>query len=128
MSIAATGVAHIINAVENLIYLIDSQYPLNISTDSDEKENYFIKLNSHLKNGKSELRIYDRGGCFYYFNIDGKNLESIEFNEHSLTDTNGSFHKALKALIAFDRQNSSQQVKNADSLIDRASFGLSEVN
>lgn len=128
MSILTTGVAHIIDAVKDLLDLIDSQYPLNISTDRDEKDNSFIKISFHLKNGKSELRIYNNGGYFYYFNLDGENLERIDFNDNNLTDTGGSFHKALKALIVFDRQYSSQQVKNVDSLIDRASFGLAEVN
>lgn len=128
MSIVTTGVAYIINTIEDLLYLIESQHPLNISTDRDEQNNVFIKITFYLKNGKAEVRIYNNGGRFYYFNFNGENLESIDFNENSLTDTGGSFHKALKALMIFDRQHGTQQVKNVDNLIDRASFGLAEVN
>jgi hypothetical protein len=128
MSIVTTGVAHIINTIEDLLYLIESQPPLHISTDRDEKDNLFIKIIFHLKNGKSEVIIYNNGGNFSYFNCNGEKLESIDFNENSLTDTGGSFHRALKALMIFDRQHGTQQVKNVDNLIDRASFGLAEVN
>jgi hypothetical protein len=127
MSIITSGVAHIINTIEDLLYLIESQYPLSISTDRDEKDNSFIKIIFSLKNGKSEVRIHNTGGCFYYFNFNGESLTSIDFNENSLTDTGGSFHKALKAILVFDRQHSNSQKSN-DSSIDRASFGLAEVN
>jgi hypothetical protein len=128
MSIVTTGVAHIINAIKDLLDLIDSQHPLNISTDCDEKDNSFIKITFYLKNGKSGLRIYNNGGRFYYLDLNDKNLECVDFNDNNLSDTGGSFHKALKALITFDRQYSTKQVKNTDNLIDRASFGLAEVN
>jgi hypothetical protein len=128
MSIVTTGVAHIINTIEDLLFLTESQHSLNISTGSDEKDNIFIKIDFCLKNGKSEIKIYNNGGCFSYFDFSGENLESIYFNESNLTDTGGAFHKALKALIIFDRQNATQEVKTANTLIDRASFGLAEVN
>jgi hypothetical protein len=127
MSITTNGVGHIINAIEDLLFLIESQHPLSIHTDRDEKDNVFIKVAFHLKNGKTEIQIHNYRGCCSYFDFNGERLESIDFNENSLTDTSGSFHKALKALIVFDRQNSSQ-TKSMDTSIDRASFGLAEVN
>jgi hypothetical protein len=127
MSIVTAGVAHIINTIEDLLFLTESKHSLNISTGSDEN-NIFIKIDFRLKNGKSEIKIYNNGGCFSYFDFNGESLESIYFNENNLTDTGGAFHKALKALIIFDRQNATQEVKSANTSIDRASFGLAEVN
>jgi hypothetical protein len=127
MSITTSGVVYIINAIEDILAIIESQESLKITSGYDEKNNGFMKLVFSLKNGRSEINIFDRGGYFYYFDCNGEGLESISFNEHSLTDTNGSFHKALKAIIAFDRQQVSQ-AKNMNSSIDRASFGLAEVN
>ncbi len=128
MSITTNGVGHIISTIEDLLFLLESQHPLSISTDRDGKDNVFIKVTFYLKNGKSEIQIHNYGGCCSYFDFNGENLESIDFNENSLTDTSGSFHKALKTLIVFDRQNATQEVKSANNLIDRASFGLAEVN
>lgn len=127
MSITTSGVVHIINAIEHLLAIIESQESLKITSSYDEEDNGFMKLTFSLKNGKSEMNIFNQGGCFSYFDCNGENLESISFNEHSLTDTTGSFHKALKALVIFDRQQVSQ-TKNTNSSIDRASFGLAEVN
>lgn len=127
MSITTNGVGHIINAIEDLLFLIESPHPLSIYTARDGKDNVFIKIAFCLKNGKSEVQIYNYGGCCTYFNFNGERLESIDFSENSLTDTSGSFHKALKALIVFDRQNSNQ-AKSTDTSIDRASFGLANVN
>jgi hypothetical protein len=104
MSIIATGVAHIINTIEDLLCLIELQHSLNISTDYDENGSILVKITFSLKNGKSEATIHDAGGKFSYYNLNGENLESINFNEQNLTNTIGSFHKALKALIILDRQ------------------------
>jgi hypothetical protein len=54
MSIVTTGVAHIINVIENILYLIDSQHSLDISTDCDEKDNSYIEITFYLKNGKDD--------------------------------------------------------------------------
>jgi hypothetical protein len=127
MSIIATGVAYIVNTIEDLLSLIERQDSLNISTDRDEKDNIFIKIAFSLKNGKSELEIYNNGGRFLYFDLNGECLNSIGFTEHSLTDTGGTFHRALKELTIFDRQQVSA-TKSTNTSIDRASFGLAEVN
>jgi hypothetical protein len=127
VSIITTGVAHIINAIEDLLFLIEYQDSLQISTGRDEKDSAFIKIAFSLKNGKSEVEIYNNGGRCSYFNFNGENLESMDFNESSLTDTDGSFHKALKALIIFDRQQANT-AKITNTSVDRASFGLAEVN
>ncbi len=127
MGILASGVIHIINAIEDLLYIIESQDSLAISTGCDEKNYKFMKLTFPLKNGTSEVRVYNNGGACYYIDCHGNNIKSIGFNDSSLTDTEGSFHKALKALVALDRQQTST-AKNINLSIDRASFGLAEVN
>jgi hypothetical protein len=128
MSITTSGVAHVINTIEDLLAIIESQGSLSINTGCDDKDNIFVKITFSLKNGKPEVHIYNHGGCFYYLDCNGETLESISFNESNLTDMMGSFHKALKALTTFDRQyiNTSKEVTNTS--IDRASFGLAEVN
>jgi hypothetical protein len=127
MSIIATGVAHIINTIEDLLYLVELQHSLNISTDYDENSNILVKITFSLKNGKSEAAIHNAGGKLSYSNFNGENLESINFNEQNLTDTTGSFHKALKALITLDRQQANT-TKITNTTVDRASFGLAEIN
>jgi hypothetical protein len=127
MSIFATGVAHIINTIEDLLDLVELQHSLNISTDYDENSNILVKIKFSLKNGKSEATIHNTGGNFSYSSFNGENLESISFNDQNLTDTIGSFHKSLKELITFDRQQANT-TKITNTSVDRASFGLAEVN
>lgn len=126
MSIITGGVVHIINTVEDLLLIIDSHHTLNIYTGCDEKKNKFMRINFTLKNGKSEIKIYNNGGYCCYLDCNGDNLECMEFNDHNLTDAEGSFHKAFKDLITFDRQQAPKS--NNNTSIDRASFGLAEVN
>jgi hypothetical protein len=66
-------------------------------------------------------------GFFTYVNQGGDILKNIEFDDSCITETNGSFKKALKQVRDFDRQNIST-AKSTHAPIDRASFGLAEVN
>jgi hypothetical protein len=62
-------------------------------------------------------------------NIDrnGENLHSVEFNGTEFTSTTGSFHQGFKDILAFDRQQANT-TKITNTSVDRASFGLAEVN
>jgi hypothetical protein len=60
-------------------------------------------------------------------NQGGEILKNIEFDDSSIVETNGSFKKALKQIRDFDRQQPNI-AKITNTSVDRASFGLAEVN
>ena len=131
MSFNSSNIVYMINTIEDLLSLMDSQQPLRISTYSacDQNEKSFIKLCFPLKNDNVQIQIYDNEGFCIYPESNGENLKSVRFHQHNVTDTEatGSFHKALKEIRDFDRQQVST-AKSSNTSIDRASFGLAEVN
>jgi len=131
MSFSPSDIVYMINTIEDLLFLMDSQQPLRISAYSacNQNEKSFIKLCFPLKNDNMEIQIYDNEGLCIYPERNGENLKSVKFNQNNITNTEatGSFHKALKEIRDFDRQQVSI-AKNSNTSIDRASFGLTEVN
>ena len=133
---------HIVSTIDDLLSMSEPQCSINISTgydDKDENEDEdedddinnedleFISLTFSLKNGQAQARIYDTFGMLFFMNNNGELLKSIDFDDTYVSETSGSFKKALKQIRDFDRKH----VNTATSIhtpIDRASFGLAEVN
>jgi hypothetical protein len=139
MSFNLNEFKHIVSTIDDLLSMSEPQSFLNISTDCEREEDWdeekddvnnnrtFINLTFFLKNGTSSIRLYDATGVFFYMDRNGDILKNIEFNDINITLTDGSFKKALKQIRAFDRQHTNtSNIINAK--IDRASFGLAEVN
>jgi hypothetical protein len=129
MSFVLSEVIHIISTIDDLLSMSEHPSPINTSTgyDEDDDEAVFIKFTFPLKNGISQVKIYDSVGFFDYMNKTGEILKNIEFDDSAIAETNGSFKKALKQIRDFDRQQVGT-VKSSNTSIDRASFGLAEVN
>jgi hypothetical protein len=143
MSFNLAEFSHIVSTIDDLLSMSEPPCSISISTgydededeeknkDEDEDENdeviEFMLLTFPLKNGTSEVRIYDSFGMFFYTDSNGKLLKSIDFDDNYVAETNGSFKKALKQIRDFDRKHVNT-VKSVNTLIDRASFGLAEVN
>jgi hypothetical protein len=131
MSFVLSEVIHIISTIDDLLSMSEHQCTIDTATgyDDDDDEAVFIKFKFSLKNGISEMKLYDSVGSFIYTNLNGEPLKKIEFDDNDIAGINGSFKKALKQVRDFDRQH---HVNTASStrapMIDRASFGLSEVN
>jgi hypothetical protein len=132
MSFVLSEVIHIISTIDDLLSM--SEHPSIIDTSTgcdndDDDDTVFIQFKFPLKNGISEVKIYDSVGLIIYTNKSGESLKEIEFDDNDIAATNGSFKKALKQVRDFDRQH---HVNTASStrapMIDRASFGLAEVN
>lgn len=86
-----------------------------------------MQLAFSLRKGSVETHLYDAGGVFYYKDSNGNLLKTVEFIYGNLLKTDSSFKKSLKQIRDFDRQHISQsEIKHVP--IDRASFGLAEVN
>jgi hypothetical protein len=83
-------------------------------------------LTFFLKNGRSEIKIYDSIASFAYINSNEDIVKSIEFDDNVL-ETNSSFRRAIKQIRDADRQQGNT-IKSISTPIDRASFGLAEVN
>ncbi len=131
MSFNLSEVIHIISTIDDLLSMSEHPYTINTSTGYDieeEEEVEFIKLSFPLKNGMSHIKMYDSVGSIEYSNQNGDALKNIEFDDMSVVELNGSFKKAFKQIREFDRQHSSSQTKRAETSIDRASFGLAEIN
>jgi hypothetical protein len=120
---------HIVSNIDDLLFMTGCCQPINISVElnNDAQNNVFMKLYFPLINGNSEIRIYQSQAFFLYLDSAGEVLKQIEFNNSHLREVHGSFNTTLKQILIFDRQNSSQ-TKSTDTSIDRASFGLAEVN
>jgi hypothetical protein len=129
MAFTVSKVVYINNTIDEFLFMGETQSSLKISPGYDEDGKEFMKLAFFLKNGSSEVKIYDAIGVFSYVSNSGEILEPINFHDNQITDTeaNGSFHKAFKEIRSLDRQNSIS-IKGSDISIDRASFGLAEVN
>jgi hypothetical protein len=120
---------HIVSNIDDLLFMSGCCQPINISVDRDDitASDVFMKLSFPLINGNSEIRIYQKQAFFIYLDTAGEVLKKIEFDNAHVREVHGSFNTVLKQILVFDRQNSSQ-TKNTDTSIDRASFGLAEVN
>ena len=129
MSFVLSEVIHIISTIDDLLSMSEDQCSIRTSTGYDENDNeeVFISFKFPLKNGVSQVKIYDSIGLFVYMNQNEEVLKNIEFDDTSIVETNGSFKKALKQIRDFDRQQVSA-LKSANPSIDRASFGLANVN
>lgn len=112
----------ITNSVSEILYM--SEFPTCSEIYYTDNS---IKICFRLKNGKSEVTIGSQYGFFSYIDHNEATLTSAQFTNDAITDINGSFHKAFRKIRSFDREYSSQS-KNTETLIDRASFGLAEVN
>jgi hypothetical protein len=141
MSFNLAEFSHIVSTIDDLLSMSEPQCSINISTgydeekdededeESDENEDLeFISLIFSLKNGQSQVRIYNSFGIFFYMDNNGEFLKSIDFDDTYVAETSGSFKKALKQIRDFDRKHISAAKSVAHTSIDRASFGLAEVN
>jgi hypothetical protein len=117
----------IYSTIEDLLYMSESQSLINTSFGVDEDEYKFIKFNFCLKYGSAEVVIYEDGGNFSYIDRNGENLESTDFDRTDFTSISGSFYQAFKCIISLDRQQANT-AKITNTSVDRASFGLAEVN
>ena len=131
MSFNLSEVIHIISTIDDLLSMSEHPYTINTSTGYDVQDDYeeveFINFTFPLKNGVSSIKMYDSFGIVTYKNHNGETLTEINFDNMSVAELNGSFKKAFKQVREFDRQQVSA-VKNANTSIDRASFGLANVN
>jgi hypothetical protein len=121
----------ILNTTNDILFMSEDRYSIEISTGYDEDEygheSTFIKLTFPLENGIVEIRVYDAIGFVIYTSNNGEILKNIEFREDSISETNSSFKKAIKTSIAFDRQKDSSR-EDPGTSTDRASFELAQVN
>jgi hypothetical protein len=120
-------IAAIYNTIEELFYMVEPQPAINISFGKDEDDYEFIKFCFRLKNGNVEVKVYEDSGEFNYMNWSGESLHSIEFDDTEFASMTGSFYQSFKSIIAFDRQQANT-AKITNTSVDRASFGLAEVN
>jgi hypothetical protein len=120
-------IARIYSTIEDLLYMSEPQSSINISFGTNEDEYEFIKFYFRLKYGISEVRVYEDSGDFSYIGRNGDILHSIEFDGTEFTSTTGSFYQGFKDILAFDRQQANT-AKITNTSVDRASFGLAEVN
>jgi hypothetical protein len=130
MSFNLSEVIHIISTIDDLLSMSEHPYTITTSTGydlEDDEEVEFIKFTFPLKNGISSIKMYDSVGLIAYTNQGGSVLKGIEFDDMSVSELNGSFKKAFKQVREFDRQQVGT-VKSSNTSIDRASFGLAEVN
>ncbi len=120
---------HIVSNIDDLLFMTGCSQPINISVDREDptSSDVFMKLSFPLINGISEIRIYQKQAFFIYLDTVGEILKKIEFDNNNIREIHGSFNTALKQILIIDRQNSSQTKSTCNS-IDRASFGLAEVN
>ncbi len=139
MSFNLDDFKHIISTVDDLLSMSEPQSFLSVSTECESEEDWdhekddvdnnrtYINLTFLLKNGSSSIRLYGDTGVIFYLDRSGEILKNIEFNDGGITLTDGSFKKALKQIRAFDRQHTNTS-NIVNTPIDRASFGLAEVN
>lgn len=120
----SSNIGFVINTIEDLLTTMDSQCLLKVSTVGD-----FVQLCFSLKNGNIEIEIHDDEAFITWKDYSGEHSKTTKFYQRYLTDaaSNESLYKALKEIRDFDRQQSSI-TKGTESTIDRASFGLAEVN
>lgn len=121
-------IAAIYNSIEELFYMVEPQPPINIYFGKDEESACeFIKFSFRLKNGNVDVKVYEDFGNFEYINWNGESIHSIEFDDTEFASTTGSFYQGFKSVISFDRQQTNT-AKITNTSVDRASFGLTEIN
>jgi hypothetical protein len=132
MTFTVANVLYITNTIDELLYMGDIPPSVEITRACDEKNRDFLRLTFTLKNGKSEINIFEKSALFYYNNDAGEIVSSTSFTNDRITDTNGSFHLAFKYIRSVDRQQtnngniitiSSEQIAN-----DRPPLALVNVN
>jgi hypothetical protein len=130
MSFNLSEVIHILSTVDDLLSMSEHSYTINSSAGydlEDDEECEFIKFTFPLKNGVSHIKLYDSVGVITYEGKSGEALKSLEFDDRDVAELNGSFKKGFKQIREFDRQNTGS-TQGMNTTIDRASFGLAEVN
>jgi hypothetical protein len=130
MSFNLSELIHIVSTLDDSLSMSEAASTISVSAGYEEIDDCteeFLKLLFSLKHGKVEIKISDSTGTFSYLNSNGENLKTVEFDDSYVAEITGSFRKALKQIWAFDRQNINTP-KNTNELLDRASFGLAEVN
>jgi hypothetical protein len=130
MSFNLSEVIHIISTIDDLLSMSEHPYTITTATGydlEDEEEVEFVKFTFPLKNGVSSIKMYDSVGSISYENRNGEVLTSIAFDDYNIAELNGSFKKAFKQVREFDRQQANT-AKITNTSVDRASFGLAEVN
>ncbi len=120
-------IAAIYSTIEDLFYMTEPQPIISTSFGKDEDGCEFIKFSFRLRNGNSEIKIYEDTGTLSYISWGGESLHSIGFDDTEFESINGSFCQAFKGIITFDRQQANT-TKITNTSVDRASFGLVEVN
>jgi hypothetical protein len=118
-----SNILYIISSIDELLYMSESSLRPEISYTKD-----LIKICFYLKNGKVTINLGSKEhSLFNYIDDSEVVLTGAQFTNEAITDTNGSFHCAFRQIISFDRERSNQS-KSTDISINRASFGLVEVN
>jgi hypothetical protein len=119
MAFSLVEFTHILSTIEDLLFMSEDRSLINISTGSEDGEynDVFIKLAFCLKQGKSEILIYDTNGIISYLDFDGENLRKLGFDQANISVTYSSFNKALKQILDLDRQRDNK--KNGNNILDR---------
>jgi hypothetical protein len=131
MSFLLSEIIHIVISVDELLSMSEREYSINSSAGydiEDDGEYEFIKFTFPLKNGVTHIKLYDSVGIITYENKSGEILKTVEFNDRKVSVMNGSFKKGFKEIREFDRQQPNTTANSSSTQIDRASFGLVEVN
>jgi hypothetical protein len=131
MSFDLSKFKYIINAIDNMLSMSNPRTLVNISTGygsaNKNEEEIFIEISFSLENGISQIELYESVGFFSYTNKNAEVLRNIEFDSRYVSEINSCFNIALKQIRDLDRQYANQLEIDPTS-IDRASFGLAEVN
>jgi hypothetical protein len=132
MAFSLVEFTHILSTIEDILFMSENQSPINISTGSedDEYNKIFIQFAFCLKQGKSEIRIYDTNGIISYLDIDGGNLRKLEFDQANISATYSSFSKALKQVLDLDRQrvNKTKGTNNSEPTTETIDVNIELVN
>ncbi|AFY94289.1 hypothetical protein [Chamaesiphon minutus] len=128
---------NILSTIEDLMFMGDPQPSISISTGSedDKYEKLYMKIAFPLKNGISEIILYYEQGFLFYKDFNGESLQCINFDDKNLSFTSGSFKKALKQVLAFDKKfippakNSeiASEVETSQNILPTSSSPLDEI-
>ncbi len=136
---------NILSTIEDLLFMSEPHSLINISTGSeDEKyDRVFTKIRFPLKNGRAEIILYYEEGFLFYNNRNGENLKCINFDDKNLSLPHGSFKRALKQILSFDKQYINMvksvevfedveiydaQFRSVDASLDNVRKSLAETN